>query len=187
MFNCGAASVEQHLQIVHHIAIYFVQPYNYSKNLLHVLQSDHVRDYGFTAGRGLMNQSSDTPSKSDDEKNSQDSSVSQAYGVLCDIRDTITKGLNARLSAAGFSDLTGDDLLTLAAMNLHRSAARELIRQVGITSQMASQSVKKMILHGYVGFHDNPDKPRQSALIVTKRGRAVFEQIQDARRGGVSS
>jgi DNA-binding MarR family transcriptional regulator len=109
-------------------------------------------------------------------------SASQAHAVLCDLRHSITADLYVRLSAAGFTDLTEEDLLTLAAMNLHRTAARELIRQQGITSQTASQSVKKMILHGYVGFRDNPDRPRQSALIVTEQGQAVFEQIQHARR-----
>jgi DNA-binding MarR family transcriptional regulator len=109
-------------------------------------------------------------------------SASQAHAVLCDLRHALTGDLYARLSAAGFTDLTEEDLLTLAAMNLHRTAARELIRQLGITSQAASQSVKKMTMQGYVGFRDNPDRPRQSALIVTEQGQAVFEQIQDARR-----
>jgi DNA-binding MarR family transcriptional regulator len=115
-------------------------------------------------------------SGSSGEKDSQDSSAGQAHSVLCEIRDAITKGLGSRLSAAGYDDLTGDDLLTLTAMNLDRSAARALIQELGITGQAGSQSVKKMILRGYLGFRDNPDSPRQSAIIITERGRAVFEE-----------
>jgi DNA-binding MarR family transcriptional regulator len=92
------------------------------------------------------------------------------------MRDAITRGLCSRLAAAGYDDLTGDDLLTVTAMNLDRSAARALIQELGITGQAGSQSVKKLILRGYLGFRDNPDTPRQSAMIITERGRAVFEE-----------
>lgn len=115
-------------------------------------------------------------SGSSGEKDSQDSSAGRVHGVLCEMRDAITRGLGSRLSAAGYDDLTGDDLLTLSAMNLNRSAAHALIQELGITSQAGSQSVKKMILRGYLGFRDNPDMPRQSAIIITERGRAVFEE-----------
>jgi DNA-binding MarR family transcriptional regulator len=122
---------------------------------------------------------SDIPSGSDSEKNYQEFSVDQAYDILCEIRDTITRSLSARLSAAGFGDLIEVDLLTLTAMNVHRSAARALIRRLGITSQIASQSVEKLILHGYLDARDNPDKPRQASLITSERGHAAFEEIQD--------
>ena len=92
------------------------------------------------------------------------------------MRNAFAKGLGSRLSAAGYDDLTSEDLLTLTAMNLNRSAARALIQELGITGQAGSQSVKKMILHGYLGFRDNPDTPRQSAIVITERGRAVFEE-----------
>jgi DNA-binding MarR family transcriptional regulator len=118
---------------------------------------------------------SDT-SDSSGEKDSQDRAVGRAHSILCEMRDAITRGLGSRLSAAGYDDLTGDDLLTLTAMNLNRSAARVLIQDLGITGQACSQSVKKMILHGYLGFRDNPDTPRQSAIIITERGRALFEE-----------
>ncbi len=110
------------------------------------------------------------------EKDSQDSPDGQAYGVLCEVRDAITRGLSSRLSAAGYGDLTGDDLLTLTAMNLNRSEARALIQELGITGQTGSQSVKKMILRGYLGFRDNPDTPRQSAIVITDRGRAAVTE-----------
>jgi len=33
-----------------------------------------------------------------------------------------------------------------------------------------------MILCDYLGFHDNPDTPRQSAIIISERGRAACEE-----------
>ena len=109
-------------------------------------------------------------------KDSQDSSPGEAYGVLCGMRDALTRGLGFRLSAAGYDDLSGDDLLTLTAMSLNRSTARALIQELGISGQAGSQAVKKMILRGYLGFCDNPDTPRQSAIMITERGRAAFEE-----------
>ena len=113
-----------------------------------------------------------------------DSSADQAYGVLCEMRDAVAAGLGARLSAAGYSDLDTDDLLTLIAMNLDRSQARTLMAQLDITGQRGSQSVKKMILRGYLGFRDHPDKPRQSAIVITERGRAAFDAAMGALRAG---
>lgn len=115
-------------------------------------------------------------SRSSGENAPQDSSADHAYDVLCAIRDALARDLGPRLSAAGYDDLTGDDLLTLTAMNLDRPGARVLIQELGISGQAGSQSVKKMILRGYLGFCDNPDAPRQSAIIITERGRAVFEE-----------
>lgn len=106
----------------------------------------------------------------------KESSTDQAFAVLCELRDAIATGLGSRLSAAGYSDLNADDLLTLTAMNLNRSEARTLIGDLGITRQAGSQSIMKMILGGYLGFHDNPDQPRQSAITITERGRAAFEE-----------
>jgi DNA-binding MarR family transcriptional regulator len=115
-------------------------------------------------------------SSSSGEEELQDSSTDRARSVLCEMRDAIAKGLGSRLSAAGYDDLTGDDLLTLTAMNLDRSSARGLIQELGITGQAGSQSVKKMILHGYLSFRDNPDTPRQSAIVITERGHAAFQE-----------
>src|SRR5579862_7900674 len=105
---------------------------------------------------------SDTPNGSA-EKNPRDSSVAKAYDVLCDMRDVITRIFDSRLSVAGFGDLTENELLILAAMHLNMSASRALIRQLGINGQIGSQSVEKMILHGYLEFLDNPDDPRRPA------------------------
>lgn len=123
-----------------------------------------------------MDKTASDAADSSGEKDSQNSTAGQAYGVLCGMRDAIARGLGSRLSAAGYDDLASDDLLTLTAMNLNRSAARALIQELGISGQAGSQSVKKMILRGYLSFRDNPDTPRQSALIITERGRAVFEE-----------
>lgn len=106
----------------------------------------------------------------------KDTSAGQAYAVLCELREAIARGLGSRLSAAGYGDLSGDDLLTLSAMNLNRLEARTLIGNLGITRQVGSRSIMNMILRGYLGFQDNPDQPRQSAIIITERGRAAFEQ-----------
>lgn len=114
----------------------------------------------------------------------KDTAAGQAYAVLCELREAIAGGLSSRLSAAGYGDLNGDDLLTLSAMNLNRLEARTLIGHLGITRQVGSRSIMNMILRGYLGFQDNPDQPRQSAIVVTERGRAAFEKaLGDLKTG----
>jgi DNA-binding MarR family transcriptional regulator len=106
----------------------------------------------------------------------QDASLQEVYKTLCDVRDATARSINARLSAAGFDDIIGDALLLLLAMRLNSAGTPALIRQLGINSQAASQSIEALILHGYLEIHDNPDNPRKPAVVFTERGSAVLHE-----------
>jgi aryl sulfotransferase len=106
----------------------------------------------------------------------QDAGLRQAYETLCDIQDTTYRSLNARLSAAGFSDIPRAELLTLAAMRHSEAAASALLRRLGITRQVASQSVEALILRGYLESRDNPNDPRQRTVVFTDRGRTALAE-----------
>jgi aryl sulfotransferase len=108
----------------------------------------------------------------------QAASLQEQFEVLCDVRDTIagasTQILSARLSAAGFNDIPGDALLLLYTIYMSGAMARPLMRRLGISSQVATQSVETLILRKYLEFRDNPDDPRQPTVVLTERGRAVI-------------
>lgn len=106
----------------------------------------------------------------------KDCTPDEAYEILCDIRDATERSLNDRLSAAGFDDIPEDALLVLSAMWLNSPAARALIRQLGINSQAASESIETLILRGYLEFWENPDDPRQPAVVFAERGSAAMDE-----------
>jgi aryl sulfotransferase len=119
----------------------------------------------------------------------RDSSIGQrepspdpAYAVLCEVRDAITRDLNAHLAAAGFGDVTEDDLLIVAATRLRDSSAPALVRRLGITRQAASQSMETLVLRGYLELRDNPDDSHQPTIIVTERGDAVLDAAEAGLR-----
>jgi DNA-binding MarR family transcriptional regulator len=98
------------------------------------------------------------------------------YNTLCEMRDAAARSVNARLSAAGFGDIKGDALLLLLAMRLNSAGTAALIRRLGIDGQTAGQSIEELMLCGYLEFQDNPDNPREPAVVYTERGGAVLHE-----------
>lgn len=97
------------------------------------------------------------------------------YETLREVRDASTRDLNARLSEAGFGDLTGNDLPILVTKSFG-CALEGLSQWPGITRQAASQSIEALILHGYLKF---PDDSRQSEVVLTERGIAAFTRVRE--------
>jgi aryl sulfotransferase len=108
----------------------------------------------------------------------QDASLEGTYKTLCAARDAITRSVKARLSAAGFDDISQDALLILIAMHLDGTGARALIRRLGINAQAASQSIETLIMRGYLELRDNLNNPRQPTVAFTARGSAVLDEVQ---------
>jgi aryl sulfotransferase len=131
---------------------------------------------------------SNAPSNTD-KKTAQDFSIrpqepspDPAYEVLCEVRDAITRGLNAHLAAAGFGDVTEDGLLTLGATRLRDSSAPALMRRLEVTRQAASQSIETLVRGGYLELRDNPDDSHQPTITVTQRGDAVLDATEAGLR-----
>jgi aryl sulfotransferase len=107
----------------------------------------------------------------------QDDSLRHIYDYLCEMRAASTRGLRARLSAAGFGDISEDGLLLLQAMHAGGPATRGLLRRLGITSQGSSESLEELIRRGFLELRDDPDKPRQPLVVHTRQGLAVLREI----------
>jgi aryl sulfotransferase len=116
------------------------------------------------------------------EKDPRDSSLQEAYEILCEVRDSAARSINARLSAVGFDDIPESALPVLCAIGFNGAAARALIRRIGIDGPAASESTETLLLRGYLDFRDNPDNPRQPAVVLTERGRAVLDVTEACLR-----
>jgi DNA-binding MarR family transcriptional regulator len=86
--------------------------------------------------------------------------------------------VRARLAAAGFEDLPGNGPYVLGGMANHGGAAGDLIRQLGVSKQAASQLIDTLVLRGYLDRTVNADDRRRMTIELTDRGRAAAEAVR---------
>jgi DNA-binding MarR family transcriptional regulator len=85
--------------------------------------------------------------------------------------------------AADFDDLPRNGPYVLGGMANHGGTAAQLIRELGVSKQAASQLIDTLVLRGYLVREVNPDDRRRMDINLTERGRAAA----DAVRTGVLS
>lgn len=90
--------------------------------------------------------------------------------LLGEVREASTRSLNTYLAAAGFGDVTGDDLLILTTIWF--GCAVEGLRQwLGNTCQAADRSIEELIRLGYL---KRPDDSPKSEVVLTETGLDVL-------------
>jgi aryl sulfotransferase len=116
-------------------------------------------------------------------QSSRDVMLRRQESFLREVGDASKRTLSARLSVAGFADISPTALLVLCAMYMNEAAARELIRKVGIDSRAASQSLETLILHGYLEFQDDPDERPRPVVAITEQGHAILNEVRSRVTG----
>lgn len=87
------------------------------------------------------------------------------------------------LAAAGFDDIPRNGPYVLGGMANRGGSLGDLVEQLGVSKQSASQLIDTLVLRGYLERHANPDDRRRIDIVVTDRGRAAAAAV----RGGVES
>jgi DNA-binding MarR family transcriptional regulator len=87
--------------------------------------------------------------------------------------------VRTRIAAAGFDDLPANGPFVVGGMANHDVSAGDLIRQLGVSKQAASQLIDTLVLRGYLERHVNPDDRRRMTIDLTDRGRAVAAVVQE--------
>jgi DNA-binding MarR family transcriptional regulator len=86
--------------------------------------------------------------------------------------------VRARLADGGFEDLPGNGPYVLGGMANQGGAAGDLIRQLGVSKQAASQLIDTLVLRGYLDRTVNADDRRRMTIELTDRGRAAAEAVR---------
>jgi DNA-binding MarR family transcriptional regulator len=86
--------------------------------------------------------------------------------------------IRGRLAAAGFDDLPRNGPFVLGGMANRGGAAGDLIRQLGVSKQAASQLVDVLVLRGYLDRQVDPDDRRRMTIALTERGRAAAAAVR---------
>jgi DNA-binding MarR family transcriptional regulator len=87
------------------------------------------------------------------------------------------------LTAAGFEDLPRSAPFVLGGMANRGVPAGDLVRQLGVSKQAASQLVDVLVLRGYLERRENAEDRRRLDILLTDRGRAAARAV----RSGVES
>jgi DNA-binding MarR family transcriptional regulator len=99
-----------------------------------------------------------------------------AYGIA----------VREQLAAAGFDDLPVNGPYVLGGLVNRGGSAGDLIRQLGISKQAASQLIDTLVVRGYLERGEDPDDRRRTTLVASPRGRdaaaATLAGVQEIDR-----
>jgi DNA-binding MarR family transcriptional regulator len=98
-------------------------------------------------------------------------------------RGSYGNAVRRELLAAGFEDLPNNGPFVLGGMANRGAPAGDLVRQLGVTKQAASQLVDVLVLRGYLERRENAEDRRRLDILLTGRGRAAAAAV----RAGVKS
>ena len=84
------------------------------------------------------------------------------------------------LSNVGIEDMPRNGPFLLGGMANHGQPAGDLLRELGITRQAASQLADTLVLRGYLEREPDPDDRRRIRLTVTERGRGAAAAVRAA-------
>jgi DNA-binding MarR family transcriptional regulator len=87
--------------------------------------------------------------------------------------------IRVRLAAGGFDDLPKNGPYVLGGMANHGGTAGQLIRELGVTKQAASQLIDALVLRGYLERETDPDDRRRMTIELTDRGRAAAAAVHE--------
>lgn len=80
--------------------------------------------------------------------------------------------------AADFEDLPSNGPYVLGGMANHGTSAGDLIRQLGVSRQAASQLIDTLVIRGYLERRVDPDDGHRMLVELTERGCAAAAAVQ---------
>lgn len=87
--------------------------------------------------------------------------------------------VRTRLAAGGFDDLPRNGPYILGGMANHGGTAGNLIRELGVSKQAASQLIDTLVLRGYLEREVNAEDRRRMTIELTERGRAAADAVRE--------
>ena len=95
-------------------------------------------------------------------------------------RGTYAQAISVQLVAAACDDLPRNGAFVLGGMANRGGEAADLMRQLEVTKQAASQLIDTLVLRGYLERRVNPDDRRRMTIELTDRGRAAAAAVRAA-------
>ena len=86
--------------------------------------------------------------------------------------------IRSRLAAAGCDDLPRNGPYVIGGMAGQGGSAGDLIRQLGVSKQAASQLIDTLVVRGYLVREVTPEDRRRVTIELTDRGRAAAGAVR---------
>lgn len=93
-------------------------------------------------------------------------------------RGSYGHAVRSRLLAAGFEDLPRNGPYVLGGIVNQRGSAADLVRELGVSKQAASQLIDALVLRGYLERQTNPEDRRRVTIDATDRGAAAAAAVR---------
>lgn len=101
--------------------------------------------------------------------------------LLRHARTTYGSAMRRALANAGYDDIPKNGLYVIGGMALGTIPLGQLVEQLGVSKQVASQLVDTLVVRGYLKRAEDPEDRRKSNLTLTERGRAAAKVQAVAR------
>jgi DNA-binding MarR family transcriptional regulator len=88
--------------------------------------------------------------------------------------------ISTALADAGFEDMPRNGPYVLGGMVNRGGSAAQLVTELGVSKQAASQLTDTLVLRGYLTRSPNPDDRRRIDIAATERGRAAAKVVRSA-------
>jgi len=92
-------------------------------------------------------------------------------------RGAYGRAVREELVAAGCDDLPRNGAFILGGMANRGGGAADLMRELDVSKQAASQLIDTLVLRGYLERRANPDDRRRITVELTERGRAAAAAV----------
>jgi DNA-binding MarR family transcriptional regulator len=92
-------------------------------------------------------------------------------------RGAYGRAIRTQLTAAGLDDLPPNGAYVVGGIVTHGGSAGDLVRQLGVSKQAASQLIDTLVVRGYLERRPDPEDRRRITVEATERGRAAAEAI----------
>jgi DNA-binding MarR family transcriptional regulator len=97
-------------------------------------------------------------------------------------RGSYAQAVRVSLAAAGFDDMPRNGPYVLGGMSNHGVALEDLIRNLRVSKQSASQLIDSLVVRGYLEREVNPEDRRRLIIQLTDRGRAAAAAVEEGVR-----
>jgi DNA-binding MarR family transcriptional regulator len=98
--------------------------------------------------------------------------------LLRHARGAFALSIRDQLRAGNFEDLPANGPYILGGMANQQVAASQLIRELGVSKQAASQLIDTLVVRGYLTREIDPSDRRRMTLELTERGSAAAAAVR---------